>query len=471
MEHLYEELMAYSRGEDYPLHMPGHKRRLTGDLPPQLFELDITEIDGFDDLHHPEGILARLQERAARLYGAEESYCLVNGSTCGILSAISAAVPMGGQILIARNCHKSVYHGAYLRNLKVSYLVPPVREEFGICEGVEAEQVRAALEENQDIAAVLIVSPTYEGRIAPVREIAEVVHGFGKILIVDEAHGAHLGLAPCMPENSCMAGADLVIHSVHKTLPSLTQTALLHVNGPRVDRHLLGRFLRIYQSSSPSYLLLSSIDNAMTILEREGQERLEAFCREFGELTDELASCRHLRILKEEKTDRCLQDVGKLVIHTGDSGLSGKELYDLLRERYRLQPEMAAGDYVLAMFTVGDSPEGYLRVKEALLEIDHSIREEEAPRQSGAAVGNRELPECVYPVAQAWDAPSREWDLEEAPGKMAAEFVNLYPPGVPLLVPGERIDQRTVEEILHYLEQGLNVQGIRAGHGIMCIQE
>ncbi|MDE5893243.1 MAG: aminotransferase class I/II-fold pyridoxal phosphate-dependent enzyme, partial [Acetatifactor sp.] len=246
MERLFEQLERYGESDTYPCHMPGHKRQSMGALPKQLAKLDITEIEGFDNLHQPQGILCKLQQYAAQVYGAEETFYLVNGSTCGILSAISAAVPMGGRLLIARNCHKSVYHGAYLRRLRLSYLYPALVPEAGICEAISPQQVQEALEREPDINGVLIVSPTYEGRIAEVEEIARIVHSHGIPLIVDEAHGAHLGFHPAFAKGSSRAGADLVVASVHKTLPAMTQTALLHVNGSLVDRRLVRRFLQIY---------------------------------------------------------------------------------------------------------------------------------------------------------------------------------------------------------------------------------
>lgn len=263
--------------------MPGHKRNAWGELPAQLYRLDITEIDGFDNLHQPEGILKELQEQAAACCGAEESYYLVNGSTGGILSAVSAALPASGHILMARNCHKSAYHAAYLRNLRTSYLYPKMLEDYDIFDMVSPEQIEEALDKEPDIQAVLLVSPTYEGRISNIRQISEIVHARGIPLIVDEAHGAHLGWSDAVHENSCRQGADLVIQSVHKTLPALTQTALLHVNGTIVDRERLRRFLHIYQSSSPSYLLMASIDNALQYMERDGKKALDIFCSRCGE--------------------------------------------------------------------------------------------------------------------------------------------------------------------------------------------
>ena len=502
--------------------MPGHKRRTCGQLPEELCSLDITEIDGFDNLHQPEGILRDLQKKAARLCGAEESFYLVNGSTAGILSAVSAAVPFGGHILMARNCHKSAYHGAYLRNLKLSYLYPERLGEFDLLEAVTAGQVRDALEKEPDIGAVLVVSPTYEGRIADTEEIARVVHARGLPLIVDEAHGAHLGLNGRVHKNSCQAGADLVIQSTHKTLPALTQTALLHVNGQLIDRELLKRFLHIYQTSSPSYPLMASIDNALCYVEENGEEAYEAFERHYKKLLTNLRRCRYLRFLP---FDREKQDIGKLVISVKGTSLTGKQLYDLLLKKYHLQVEMAADSYVLAMFTLGDSPEGYARLEAALLEIDGEmaadpgvipdkketepaspddinkkeneiavpgvIRKQEIQSMSSGVidkkendpadpgiildkqetepaspgVSGKEIPVACLRLAQAWDREKEALALEDSPGRLAGEFVNLYPPGIPLLVPGERITRELCSNLICLLQQGLPVQGIEMHEG------
>ena len=515
MKHLTDELLRYAGEGVYPYHMPGHKRRSCGMLSEDFYRMDITEIDGFDNLHQPEGMIAELQRAAARLYGAEESFYLINGSTCGILSAVSAALSEGGHILMARNCHKSAYHGVYLRNLRVTYLYPPYLDEYDIFDAVTPQQIEDALEAEPDIRAVLIVSPTYEGRIADIRRIADIVHRRGIPLIVDEAHGAHLGLADMLPENSCQAGADLVIHSVHKTLPAPTQTALLHVNGTLVDRGLLRRFLRIYQSSSPSYPLMAGIDNALRYIEESGGEAFREFWMRFREMTGILTGCSRLKFLFGEPER---QDVGKLLISVKEAGLTGKELYDILLKKYRLQPEMASGSFVLAMFTVNDGQEAYECMVRALLEIDAGLEGKKekifpageesgiwaaAPKGEGtggaagvpgvtkgdgkAAEGSLEgeagqqsrtsrvsedagktaegspeaKPQSRIPLSRAWDMPSEIVALEESAGRYAGEFVNLYPPGVPLLVPGERITEKLCRDIIRNVEAGLSVQGVR----------
>lgn len=472
MERLFEQLKQYDESDIYPYHMPGHKRQSMGALPKQLAALDITEIEGFDNLHQPQGILQELQQYAARVYGAEETFYLVNGSTCGVLSAISTAVPIGGRILIARNCHKSVYHAAYLRQLHISYLYPELVPEIGICEAVSPLQVKEALEREPDINGVLIVSPTYEGRIAEVEEIARIVHSHGIPLIVDEAHGAHLGFHPAFAGGSSRAGADLVITSVHKTLPAMTQTALLHVNGTQVDRRLVRRFLQIYQSSSPSYVLMASIDNAIHLAAEKGEQLFSRMVENWNHMLWELSACRALTIWPPAALDPAEyqrhQDIGKLVISVKKTGISGKQLYRELLEKYGLQMEMACEDYVLAMFTIADCSQGYERLTKALLEIDGRMAQAGSKRilsagtgwgkrtESGEALRHRDS----RTLSECWNQPVEWSTLKNAVDRYAGEFVCVYPPGTPILVPGERLEETQRQLIEQCLADGLEVQGI-----------
>lgn len=284
-ELLIQRLKKYQKSEMYPFHMPGHKRANGMDVHfPDPFSVDITEIDGFDNLHHPEGILKDSMEWAASLYGSDHTWYLVNGSTCGLLSAISAAVSHGGKILVSRNCHKAVYHGIYLNHLETVYVYPQQVPGLGIQGGILPEDVEKALKSEPDIQAVLIVSPTYDGIVSDVEAIAKIVHKAGLPLIVDEAHGAHFAYGDAFPKSALELGADAVIQSVHKTLPSLTQTALLHVKNNRsdggcyIDVKKIERYLQIYQSSSPSYVLMASIENSIFLMDQCRKEgRTAAF--------------------------------------------------------------------------------------------------------------------------------------------------------------------------------------------------
>ena len=468
MEHLYDRLKEYNSSDMYPYHMPGHKRRAWGELPESMYSMDITEITDFDNLHDADGIIAKLQIQAAQMYHADESFYLINGSTAGILSAISCAVSQGGRILMSRNCHKSSYHGAYLRELGISYLYPSYHEKCGILEAISPKQVEEALEQTPDVQAVLIVSPTYEGRIADVEAIAEIVHAKGIPLIVDEAHGAHLGLAEGFAKNSCQCGADLVIHSVHKTLPSLTQTALLHVNGNLIDRDKLRRFLRIYQTSSPSYLLMGSIDNALHQIETQGEDAFRSFKENCIQMMHRLSDCKNLTFLP---MDGVHQDFGKLLISVRDTELTGKQLFDILRDRYHLELEMAAGDYALAMFTINDGTEAYTRMVQALLEVDKSVSKAPGFTERMPLLDRSIFDEVSGKTLwEAWDAPMEFVELQESVGRCAAEFVNLYPPGIPLLVPGELIREECYSEIKKAYEQGLMVQGLSVVEDVNGIQ-
>jgi arginine/lysine/ornithine decarboxylase len=444
--------------------MPGHKRRKDDFANP--FLIDITEIEGFDNLHHAEGILKDAQDRAAALYHSEETYFLVNGSTCGILAAVSACTARGGKILMARNCHKAAYHAAYLRGLDIEYLYPEKEDIFGINGGIHEDIVEKALEEFQDIQAVMITSPTYDGVVSNVEKIAQIVHRKGIPLIVDEAHGAHFGFHEYFPKSSVEMGADLVIHSLHKTLPSLTQTALLHVNGNRVDRECLRRFLDIYQTSSPSYVFMAGMDSCVCLLEKRGGELFESLRRNlevFYKQTESLGCiylANHGLMGKSGIHDF---DRSKLVISARNAGFTGNQLANLLRNRYHLELEMAGGSYGLALTSISDTEEGFLRLSEALKEIDACLENkiEKNTEKSTLTIEDIVIKNEVWcRIHEALESPGESVLLEKAEGKICREFVYLYPPGIPMLVPGEIISREVLGKIRRLVREGYSVQGM-----------
>lgn len=475
MAELFQKLEEYAHTDYYPYHMPGHKRHLCGNTLSQIAKWDITEIDGFDNLHAPEGILKEIQKKAAVICGAEESFFLVNGSTAGILSAVSASVVQGGKLLMVRGCHKAVYHAAYLRNLEIKYLYPGKHESFDCNLPVTVSEIEQAMNEDADIQAVFIVSPTYEGLVADVKHIAEVVHRKGIPLIVDAAHGAHLGFHPAWPESSVRQGADIVVQSLHKTLPAPTQTAILHVNGSLIDRKALKKFLAIYQTSSPSYLFMAAMEEALEITSENAAELFDSFYENWKEMCETLQSCRHICFLQEPG-----MDIGKLVIRDQSHSFSGQQLYDILLTKYHLQMEMAAGEYVLAMFTIGDTKEGFRRLTAALLELD-TVCEKKwismhaskglmlTETDSGKEKNQKVLPQVKYRLCESWGQGTKEVSLREAAGHIAGEFINLYPPGIPLIVPGEVFSQEFCMYLQDCVNQGLQVQGIRKRNGLIFV--
>lgn len=372
---LYQALSDYAASDFYPYHMPGHKRNPAGGEMADYHRIDVTEIDGFDNLHQAEGILREAQLRANCLYGADETYFMINGSSGGMMAAVMAAVEPLDEILIARNCHKSVYNAAILQGLIVRYCYPEMISEYDIYGGVSAGEIGNLLDTYPEVKAVVITSPTYEGVVSDIPGIAAAVHARGKILIVDEAHGSHLGLSPHLPQGAIAGGADLVIHSLHKTLPAMTQTALLHVNGDRVDRGKLRRYLSMLQSSSPSYVLMASMDACMKFLKEQGQERFAAMRGHFESFCEKAARLEHIRIanvtnVSQKRHELNGWDPGKLVISVKGTNTSGRGLDNILRQTYHLEMEMAAETYVLAIMTLMDEAEGWQRLADALCEID-----------------------------------------------------------------------------------------------------
>ena len=486
-ELLINRLAAYARSDMYPFHMPGHKRR-TGpeesfmnsctDSFTNPFAVDITEIEGFDNLHHPEGILKDSMKWAADVYGADQTYYLINGSTGGILAAVCGSVPRGGRILVSRNCHKSVYHGICLNQLKTSYVYPQEIEGLGIQGGITAEDVDRMLNRYMDTQAVLIVCPTYDGIVSDIEAIARIVHRAGLPLIVDEAHGAHFRYDAMFPVSALDLGADVVIQSVHKTLPSLTQTALLHIKcnrpdgGCYADRERIDRYIHMVQSSSPSYVLMASIENSIYQME---QTDTAPYGKQLHRLRRRLGQMRHLRLadtgLIGQAGNRDL-DISKIVVSTrgtclypavdGLTGFTGAHLDDILRREYHLEMEMCGADYVTAITTVMDSGEGLERLGDALTRIDTQLTD--AGYKPDGRSGNQKSVysmrcDTAMSMGEAMEEKMASVGLEDSAGCISGEFVYIYPPGIPIVAPGEWISRPILEVILEYRDKGLPVQG------------
>lgn len=507
---IMERLIEYTGSDAYPFHMPGHKRREIPDGMQRDFSdpygIDITEIDGFDNLHHAEGILKDAMDEAAAVYGADRSWYLVNGSTCGILSAVFAVTENGGRILTARNCHKAVYHAIYLNRLRAEYLYPEEIVEFGINGGIRAEDVRKALEKDAmrcagksgdmrgkrtKIQAVLITSPTYEGVVSDIRAIADVAHEYGIPLIVDEAHGAHLEYADrchSFPKSALECGADIVIQSLHKTLPCFTQTAILHIKGDRVDQDRVARYLSMFQTSSPSYLFMAGIQRCIRYMDSAGRDGMIRYEERLERFMEQMKGLQVLEVLTRDICGKYRAvagwDPSKIVVSTMRAkDFHGEELAEMLRKNYHLEMEMTAPEYVIAMTSVLDTDEGFERLTKALLEIDEELlKAEEKRRKTVSETGDQKentvreraeknckasetlqsrilRPNETMSICEAMNANTGRTALQNTVGKVSAEFIYLYPPGIPIIAPGEVFTREIVEMIEAYKKAGLLVQG------------
>lgn len=451
---LYDKLRDYEQSDYYPFHMPGHKRsgRLAEDEFWQSFYgIDITEIDDFDNLHDASGVIKDVENHASRIYGADETHLLIGGSTVGVLAAISGVVPRGGHLLMTRDSHKSAYHAVMLREIRTSYAFATRDEGLGLNRAVTLADIKEVLDKDDTIDAVFITSPTYEGYVADVRAIADYVHSKGIPLIVDEAHGAHFGLADFMPGGSISCGADVVIHSLHKTLPSPTMTGLLHIRSDfsRADR--VREFLKIYQSSSPSYVLMAGIDRCLKYIDGATGD-WESFYLERKNLSEALRNLKNLKVRdfftenehNESGMESYKMDICKMLVCAKNGARIGKELHSRLVGEYHLQPEMSMPGYVLLFLTIGDDKAGYDRLINALYDIDNRY-EEIFGETAGTVESYGRVPRPVkkYEIYEAMEMQLETVDSKDAIGRVVGQFITVYPPGQPVVVPGEIIQDVT----------------------------
>lgn len=416
MSRLIDELDNYLSRKVVPLHMPGHKRLVeqTDYLARLGARYDFTEADGLDDLHDPKGIIAAAQERAARAYGADYARISVNGATGAILAAVSALVGRGDEVVLSRACHRSVYNALLTVGAVPVFIDPPTR--FGIPLSITPQAVESALTPRTRL--VILTSPTYEGVLSDISGIAAVVHSHGARLFVDGAHGAHL-------DRAVFEGADAFVVSLHKMLPALNQTALLLWNGDGIGR--VSRMLSVFQTSSPSYILMASADGAVDLLEQQG-DSLRARARE--RIENFIAHTSHPIFNGGEGVFAF--DEHKLVLLSAN----GYALRDGLRT-HGIECESAAVSYALGLTGLLDESDILDRLARALALIEPS-----APVECGQVLPQGE---SVLPMSEAWQLESAEVPLEQAAGHISGGFVWLYPPGIPLLIPGQRITPSIAE--------------------------
>ncbi len=425
---LHDILKSYAGRGMIPYHMPGHKRNTEFAHISPACALDFTEIDGLDDLRAPSGILADSMKQAALTYGAEHTFFLVNGSTGGILATVYA-ICRGRTVIMARNCHKSVYNAVCIANCRPEYITPRV-SELGYFLDVTPAEVDEALRCVPDAAAVVLTSPTYEGVISDIRGISEICHAHGVPLIVDAAHGAHLGFLDRAVPSPVASGADAVIMSLHKTMPSLTQTALLHLNGDLIDIEQVAASLAMFETSSPSYIFMASIDGCIELC--HDRSIFDAWMNRIVQLehTDKSSD------LIERPSGVFAYDRSKIILRS--SGMSGRMIAELLRREFHIESEMTAASYVILMTGAGDTD----RMTSALCRAIEAFPKSPHPTTTQFTRVVR-LPHAVITPAEAAGCAHESVRLSDAIGMVAAEAVMAYPPGIPLIAPGELIDTET----------------------------
>jgi arginine/lysine/ornithine decarboxylase len=468
---LYEKLISYKSMDIYPFHMPGHKRQVNKLGFGEIAEIDITEIDDFDNLYHTKGIIKEAQNNVKILYGTKESYFLVNGSTVGILTAITSQCKRGAKVIVARNCHKSVYNAIMIKGLDPIYVYPSIIEQYGLVGEISPKEVESLIINNNDIEAVIITSPTYDGVISNIRELAKITNKYNILLIVDEAHGAHLGITNYTANGAIREGADLVIHSLHKTLPALTQTALLHIVSDRVNKTKLERSLSIFQTSSPSYILMASIDNCINILTSNKEALFMSYMNNIDYFRNKLNGLKNIRIVGMDMIEKGIvfqYDITKLIFVVKGLNINGNNLAEELRNLYNVQVEYSTKDYVLAMTSIFDTMEGFNKLADAIISIDkrlYKVNSTEKTKYIDTYL------RAKHRINEVEDLEIKDINISDAIGSISSDFIIPYPPGIPLVVPGEILEEETIKHINQLLQQGIDVLGVRDNNRISIIDE
>ena len=439
-------LAEHAALEPISFHMPGHKGSRIyrengyGDFLDAIMDCDITEIPGADNLFQTESVIAQTMEKYRQLYDVKKSYLLVNGSSGGLISAVLATVSRGGKLVMARNCHKSIFNALPLGDITPVYAYPQTIEEYGVLGGISAEEIAKCLDENPESEAVLVPSPNYYGICSDIKTIAEEVHRRGKILIVDQAHGAHLkffskyGMGD-FPKAAEEQGADIVINSIHKTLASWTQSALLNVCTERVDLNILEDKLQTLESSSPSYPMMATLDISADLLLEKGMNLMCTWAENLDFFYEEAKKIPGLVIMEEASLDRT-----KMNIDMSAYGINGNELEELLMEK-GVFLELVTGNIIMCMSGIGNRRCDYERLIEGLKAI--------AAERKLSGKHRMQQPEALTEKLERTELPKEKLyvPIAEAAGRVCATSIIPYPPGVPIACPGEILTAEVLEYV------------------------
>ena len=473
----------YNEKNLLPLHMPGHQRKMEmgASLP---YAYDYTEVEELDNLHAPEGILQEAMNRTAAYYGCSDCFYLVNGSSSGLQAGIFTLLEEGDEVVVARNCHRSVFYALSLRKAKIHFLLPEFWKDFSCFGSVSLKEVERLISAFSKTKALIFTSPSYEGVVSDVEGIARLCHENGLSLLVDEAHGAHFSpkKGASFPESAIALGADLVVQSPHKTLCSLTQSAWILGNGEKYSREKLSFYLSVFQTTSPSYPLMLSLEKATTLLEREGEALFSHWKEVMKGFREQARKLSYFSFLWEKEEACFAMDFSKIFLRAlGIPELRlGRDLAKLLREDYGIESEMHSGENLLLMTGPFISEEELDRLFFALKDIERRFGEDRE-KQSGEgrpetieqSLQSKLLSSALYQISVADNTlqileglkEGEEVNLRDGEGRICLEYLSLYPPGIPLLFPGEKLTAEKIQGIEALEKEGIELQYSRHRQG------
>ncbi|MCQ2969374.1 MAG: aminotransferase class I/II-fold pyridoxal phosphate-dependent enzyme [Clostridium sp.] len=463
---LFNALMEYVNKNTLPFHVPGHKKGIGIDkefknfIGENPFKIDVTVFKLVDSLHHPTGPIKKAQMLAADAYGADASFFSIHGTSGAIQAMIMSVVSDGDKIIIPRNVHKSVTAGIILSGAIPIFMQPELDKKLGIAHGVSPETIEKTLRENSDAKAVLLINPTYYGVATDIKKISEIVHSYNIPLIVDEAHGPHLAFSKSLPMPALEAGADICSQSTHKIIGSLTQASLIHVKSKFITPNRVQRNLNLLQTTSPSYILMASLDCARRQIALHGEELLNHAIELANYIRNEINEIPGFYCFGDEilgEPGSFAFDPTKITISCRDLGITGFQLDMILAEKYAIQMELSDFYNVLAVGSFGDTKEGMDRLLAALKEISKEYFGVNNPIPDFIDIPP--IPVQTINPREAFYANKKSVTLEESLGKISGEFLLAYPPGIPLLCPGEIITQDIIAYVQDLKRANLYVQG------------
>lgn len=463
---LYEKLKLYGENPRKPYHMPGHKFGNNISFIDDVLKYDITEIYGFDSLQNPDDIIFESEKLLSKTFKSDRSFFLVNGSSCGIIAAVLSTVKTGDTIITARNVHKSFYSGLIFSGATPYYIYPRTIDFLGIQGGISPDDVKLAIENCPSAKALFIVSPTYEGFTSDIEKIAEIVHSNDMILVVDEAHGAHFGFSEGFPKSAITLGADIVIQSLHKTLPSMTQTSVLHVKGNRVDLDFLKSNINMVHSTSPSYILMASIDNCRRIIDTRGKELFQNYEKNLKTFMKNCEKLENISLIdKSFVGEYAIKgfDMGKLSFYSKNKDISGSFIKGFLREDYNIELEMCGINHALAMTSISDGD--FSDLEEAIFALDKKISDFRDRELKGIKFSFIK-PDIVLNPRESHFSAKKRCLLSETSGKISGGFLMPYPPGIAIVAPGERITDEIISRVKLYRDNGIQIIGLKGDNSL-----
>ncbi len=460
---IYEALERFRRKRVVPFDVPGHKRgRGNPELAQLLGEkcvgLDVNSMKPLDNLCHPVSVIREAEELAADAFGAAHAFLMVGGTTSSVQNMVLSVCKAGDKIILPRNVHKSVINALVLCGAIPVYVNPETNAELGISLGMETEKVKKAMDENPDAVAVLVNNPTYYGICSDLRTIVELAHARGMKVLADEAHGTHLYFGDNLPISGMAAGADMAAVSMHKSGGSLTQSSMLLLNHSMNAEHVR-QIINLTQTTSASYLLLSSLDISRRNLALRGRESFNKVAEMAEYARNEINSIGgYYAYGKELINGKSVFDfdVTKLSVYTLGNGLAGIEVYDLLRDEYDIQIEFGDICNILAYISIGDRIQDIERLVGAMADIERLYKKDRTGMLSGEYIA----PKVEVSPQKAFYAEKESLPIAQTANRISGEFVMCYPPGIPILAPGERVTQEIVEYILYARDKGCSMQGM-----------